>query len=339
MTPTTISTTLPAARQPTRRTLLGAAGAATLAAAGVTAQTQAAWPSQQLRIIIPFAPGGTSDFIARLIAPALGQALGVQAVVENRTGANGNVGAAAVAQATDGHTLLLSDLGSIAIAHLVAQDLTWQPKDLKGVTMLAYSPHLLAAHPSVPASNMKELVEYSKTKRINVASAGNGTVNHLGVVEIALATGLKWQHVPYRGGAQALNDTVAGTTQLVLNGMVATQPHVASGRLKTIGVSKRTRMALIGNVPTLAEQGVKDFESGTYQGVAVSANMPAANVAKLATALIGVIRSPDVRARMVAAGAEVMTSTPAELEGFITSERKRWASVIQRAGKELEGTV
>ncbi len=323
----------------TRRHILHTTAAATLAASDVSAQTQAAWPSQQLRIIIPFAPGGTSDFIARLIAPALGQALGVQAVVENRTGANGNVGAAAVAQATDGHTMLLSDLGSIAIAHLVAQDLTWQPKDLKGVTMLAYSPHLLVVHPSVPANNMKELVDYSKTKRINVASAGNGTVNHLGVVEIALATGLKWQHVPYRGGAQALNDTVAGTTQLVLNGMVATQPHVASGRLKTIGVSKRTRMALIGNVPTLAEQGVKDFESGTYQGVAVSANMPAAHVAKLATALIGVIRSPDIRARMVAAGAEVMTSTPTELEAFIASERKRWAGVIQRAGKELEGTV
>ncbi len=323
----------------TRRHLLKTTTAAALAAAGINTRAQSAWPSQQLRIVIPFAPGGTSDFIARLIAQPLGQALGVQAVVENRTGANGNVGAAAVAQATDGHTMLLSDLGSIAIAHLVAKDLTWQPKDLKGVTMLAYSPHLLAAHPSVPANSVKELVEYSKTKRINVASAGNGTVNHLGVVEIALATGLKWQHVPYRGGAQALNDTVAGTTQLVLNGMVATQPHVASGRLKTIGVSKRTRMALIGNVPTLAEQGVKDFESGTYQGVAVSSAMAPANVAKLAAALISVIRSPDIRARMVAAGAEVMTSTPAELEVFIASERKRWAGVIERAGKELEGTV
>ena len=322
-----------------RRQVLTTTAGASLLVAGINARAQSAWPSQQLRIVIPFAPGGTSDFIARLIAQPLGQALGVQAVVENRTGANGNVGAAAVAQATDGHTMLLSDLGSIAIAHLVAKDLTWQPKDLKGVTMLAYSPHLLAAHPSVPASNIKELVEYSKTKRINVASAGNGTVNHLGVVEIALATGLKWQHVPYRGGAQALNDTVSGTTQLVLNGMVATQPHVANGRLKTIGVSKRTRMALIGNVPTLAEQGVKDFESGTYQGVAVSSAMAPAHVAKLAAALISVIRSPDIRARMVAAGAEVMTSTPTELEGFIASERKRWASVIERAGKELEGTA
>lgn len=323
----------------TRRLLLKNTSAAALAASGLSSQAQNTWPSQQLRIIIPFAPGGTSDFIARLIALPLGQALGVQAVVENRTGANGNVGAAAVAQATDGHTMLLSDIGSVAIAHLVAKDLTWKPDDLKGVTLLAYSPHLLAAHPSVPANTMKELVEYSKTKRINVASAGQGTVNHLGVVEIALATGLKWQHVPYRGGAQALNDTVAGTTQLVLNGMVATQPHVASGRLKAIGVSKRTRMALIGNVPTLAEQGVKDFESGTYQGVAVASGMAPANVAKLAAALISVIRSPDIRARMVAAGAEVMTSTPAELATFIGSERKRWSGVIERAGKELEGTA
>ncbi|MEN9537929.1 MAG: hypothetical protein RLZZ126_164 [Pseudomonadota bacterium] len=322
----------------TRRQILHTAAAATLAATGFSARAQA-WPSQQLRIVIPFAPGGTSDFIARLIAAPLSEALGgANVVVENRTGANGNVGAAAVAQATDGHTMLLSDLGSVAIAHLVAKDLTWKAEELKGATMLAYSPHLLAVHPSVPANNIKELVEYSKTKRINVASAGNGTVNHLGVVDIALATGLKWQHVPYRGGAQALNDTVSGTTQMLLNGMVATQPHVNAARLKTIGVSKRTRMALIGNVPTLAEQGVKDFESGTYQGVMVSSKMPQANVEKLAAALIRVIRAPDVRARMVAAGAEVTTSTPAELASFISSERKRWASVIERAGAELEGT-
>lgn len=323
----------------TRRQLIKNTTAAALAASGISARAQNTWPNQQLRVIIPFAPGGTSDFIARLIAKPLGDALGVQAVVENRTGANGNVGAAAVAQATDGHTMLLSDIGSVAIAHLVAQDLTWKPDDLRGVTMLAYSPHLLAVHPSVPANSIKELVDYSKSKRINVASAGQGTVNHLGVVEIALATGLKWQHVPYRGGAQALNDTVAGTTHMLLNGMVATQPHVAAGRLKTIGVSKRTRMALIGNVPTLAEQGVTGFESGTYQGVAVSSGMAPANVAKLATALISVIRSPDIRARMVAAGAEVMTSTPTELASFIASERKRWSGVIQRAGKELEGTA
>ena len=321
----------------TRRRVLQSTAAASLAFSGI-ARAQS-WPSSPLRVIIPFAPGGTSDFIARLIAKPLGDELGTSVLVENRTGANGNVGAAAVAQATDGHTMLLADMGTLAIAHLVASDLTYKADDLKGVTMLAYSPHLLAVHPSVPANNLKELIAYSQTKRINVASAGAGSVNHLGVVEIALATGLKWQHVPYRGGAQALQDTVSGTTHMLLNGMVATQPHVAAGRLKTIGVSKRTRMALIGNVPTLAEQGIKDFESGTYQGVAVAKGMPQASVDKLSAALIRVIRSPDIRARMIAAGAEVMTSTSAELTQFIAAENKRWGSVMKRAGKELEGTA
>ena len=320
---------------PTRRTLLSAS----LAIAATGTQAQTSWPGQTLRIVIPFAPGGTSDFIARLISKALGDDIGASVVVENRTGANGNVGAAFVAQATDNHTMLLADIGSLAIAHLVAKDLTYKADDLKGVTMLAYSPHLLAVHPSVPANNLKELVAYSQTKRLNVASAGNGTVNHLGVVEIALATGMKWQHVPYRGGAQALSDTVAGTTHMLLNGMVATQPHVAAGRLKTIGVSKRSRMALIGDVPTIAEQGMKDFESGTYQGVAVAKGMPQSAVDKLAAALIRVIRSPEIRARMTAAGAQVMTSTPAELSTFMASENKRWGSVMQRAGKDLEGTA
>jgi tripartite-type tricarboxylate transporter receptor subunit TctC len=321
-----------------RRSFLTQAAATSIASAALPSFAQT-WPSQNLKIVVPFAPGGTSDFIARLISKPLGDALKTNVVIENKTGGNGNVGAAAVASATDNHTVLLADLGSLAIAHLFAKDLTYKLEDLKGATMLAYSPHLLAVHPSVPANNLKELVAYSQTKRINVASAGNGTVNHLGVVEIALATGMKWQHVPYRGGAQALQDTVSGTTQMLLNGMVATQPHVSSGRLKVIGISKRTRMALAANVPTLAEQGMKDFESGTYQGVTVPKGMPAAMVATLSAALISVIRSPDVRERMVAAGAEVLTSSPGELNQFIAAERKRWSSVMERAGTHLEGTA
>jgi tripartite-type tricarboxylate transporter receptor subunit TctC len=157
------------------------------------------------------------------------------------------------------------------------------------------------------------------------------------VVDIALRSGLKWQHVPFRGGAAALGDTAAGNTQLCLNGMLATLPLVQAGRLKLIGVSKRTRMALIGNVPTLAEQGLKDFESGTYQGVAVPTTMPAAIAERLATALIAVIRQPDVRSRLSGAGAEVMTTTPKETTEFLQREGKRWAQVIQQAGAQLEG--
>ena len=248
------------------------------------------------------------------------------------------LGAAAVANATDGHTVLLSDLGSLAIAPLITKDLPFKPEALQGVSLLAYSPHLLVVHPSVAANNLKELVALSQRSPINVASSGSGTPNHLGVVDIALSTGLKWQHVPYRGGAQSLNDTVAGTTQAVLNGMVATYPQVTAGRLKLIGVSKRTRMALIGNVPTLAEQGAKDFESGTYQGVMAAASMPKANVDRLNAILVQVVRSPEIRARLIELGAEIMTSSAKETTDFITQDRKRWASVLERAGNQLDGS-
>jgi tripartite-type tricarboxylate transporter receptor subunit TctC len=297
-----------------------------------------AWPSQALKIIVPFAPGGSSDFIARLISKPLGDALGVSVLVENRAGNAGNLGAGLVAQATDGHTVLLSDVGSLAIGPLITKDLPFKLTDLKGVAMLGYSPHLLAIYPGVAANNLKELVAASKLKRVNVASAGSGSPNHLGMVEIALATGLQWQHVPYKGGAQAMTDTMGGTTEVVLNGMLATMPHIQSGKLKVIAVSKRTRVPALANTPTVAEQGVTDFESGTYQGVTVSANMPAANVAKLNAALIKVMQTPEIRTRMQDAGAEVTTSTPEEISTFLVKEKNRWESVIKRAGSDIEGT-
>ncbi len=324
-----------------RRIFLEAVSASTIGLVAMQSRAQPkniAWPSQPLRIIVPFAAGGTSDVIARLISKPLSDVLGVSVVIDNRTGAGGNVGAAAVANATDQHTVLLSDLGSMAISPLISKDLPFKPEDLQGVSMLAYSPHLLAVHPSVQANTLKELVALSQRAPLNVASSGSGTPNHLGVVDIALITGLKWQHVPYRGGAQSLNDTVAGTTQVVLNGMVATLPQVTSGRLKVIGVSKRSRMALISHVPTLAEQGATGYESGTYQGVLAAFSMPKAAVDRLNSALIAVVRAPEIRARLVELGAEVMTSSPSETGAFIATDRKRWAGVIDRAGKQIEGT-
>ncbi len=299
---------------------------------------QANWPSQNLRIIVPFAPGGSSDFIARLISKPLGDALGVSVVVENRAGNAGNLGAALMAQSTDGHTVMLSDIGSLAIAPLITKDLAYKLSDIRGVGMLGYSPHLLAVHPAIPANNLRELVEYSKRKHLNVASAGSGSPNHLGVVEIAQATGMKWQHVPYKGGAQALTDTMGGTTDLLLNGMLATMPHVQSGKLKAIAVSKRTRMPGLPAVPTVMEQGVAEFESGTYQGVTAPASMPAANATKLQAALAKVMQMPEIKTRMNDAGAEVTLSSPEEITAFLGKERNRWESVIKRAGTQIEGT-
>jgi tripartite-type tricarboxylate transporter receptor subunit TctC len=304
-----------------RRQFIEASAIAAFALSGASVQAQA-WPSQALKIVVPFPAGGTSDVIARIISNALGELLKATVVVENRTGA-----------------MLLSDMSSVATAPLIIKDLPFKPTDLQGVTMLAYSPHMLVATPSAPFNTIKEMVEFSKKTKLNVASSGTGSANHLGMAEIAQLTGMKWQHVPYRGGAQSIADTASGVTHVVLNGMLATLPLVTAGRLKVIGISKRTRMALVGQYPTIAEQGLPTFESGTYQGIAVASSMPKAAVEKLSAALIAVIRSPEVRARLAGAGAEVMTSTPAELSAFLTNERKRWGDVIQKAGKELEGTA
>jgi tripartite-type tricarboxylate transporter receptor subunit TctC len=217
--------------------------------------------------------------------------------------------------------------------------LPYKPAQLTGATLLAYSPHLLCTHPSIPASNVKELAELSRKKPINIASSGIGSANHLGAVEIALATGMKFVHVPFRGGAQSIADVAAGNTQLVLNGMLATLPLVQAGRLKLLGISKRSRMALLPDAPTIAEQGVKDFESGTYQGIAIPSAMNKAAAEKLAAALVAVIRIPEIRAKLAGAGAEVMTSTPKETSEFLTAEAKRWSGLIQRAGNQLEGNA
>ena len=318
-----------------RRKVLVSSLALGAVASGAHAQ---AWPTKPLRIIVPYAPGGTSDIIARAISQQLSEALKQSAIVENRAGANGNLGADAVAKsAPDGHTLLLCDVGALAISPSVYTKLAFDPsKDLRGVTMLAYSPHLLAVHPSVPVSNLKELVALSQKTQLNFAVTAMGSAPHLAGVAVERASGAKWQYIPYKGGSQAVTDTIAGQTQVLMNGMLATLPFVQSGKLKIIGVSKRTRMPVIGDVPTLQEQGIANFESGSWQGVLVANGTPAAIVARLNAELIKVIRSPDIRARLTVQGAEVVTMAPAEQDKFFNQERKRWAEVVEQTGIKLD---
>jgi len=305
------------------------------AASGVQAQ---AWPAKPIRIIVPYPPGGTSDIIARAISQQLSESLKQSVIVENKAGANGNLGADAVAKsAPDGYTLLLCDVGALAISPSVYTKLPFDPsKDLRGVTMLAYSPHLLAVHPSVPANNLKELVALSQKTPINFAVTAMGSAPHLAGVAVERASGAKWQYIPYKGGSQAVTDTIAGQTQVLMNGMLATLPFVQSGKLKIIGVSKRTRMPVIGDVPTLQEQGIADFESGSWQGMLVANGTPASIVARLNAELIKVIRSPDIRARLTVQGAEVVTMASAEQDRFFNQERKRWAEVVEQTGIKLD---
>jgi tripartite-type tricarboxylate transporter receptor subunit TctC len=316
----------------TRRTL-GLLAALTLMSA---AQAQS-WPNKPLRIVVPYPPGGSSDIIARAISQQLSDTFKQSVIVENKPGANGNTGSDMVAKSTDGHTFLLCDVGALAISPSVYTKLPFDPsKDLRGVTMLAYSPHLLVVHPSVTANNLQELVQLSRQQALNFAVSAIGSAPHLAGVAVEKATQAQWNYIPYKGGAQAIGDTVGGQTQILMNGMLATLPHVQSGKLKVLGVSKATRVPLLANVPTLAEQGVKDFESGTWQGLLVPANMPEAHVQRLAAELTRIIRSPEVRERLVSQGAEVYTMTPTELGRFFAQERKKWASVVQAGNIRLD---
>jgi tripartite-type tricarboxylate transporter receptor subunit TctC len=299
---------------------------------------QAAWPNKTIRMVVPYPPGGSSDIIARMISNALADAFRQTVLVDNRSGANGNLGADLVAKsAPDGYTLLLCDVGALAISPSVYTKLPFDPStELRGVTMLAYSPHLLVVHPSVPANNLKELVALSKQKDLNFANSGTGGANHLAGVALQQATGARWQYVPYKGGSQAIQDTIAGQCQVMMNGMLATLPYVQSGKLKLIGVSKGQRMPLIGEAPTIAEQGVPGYETGTWQGVLAPKGTPEPIVQRLNTEFVRAIRNPDVRARLAGQGAEVVTMSPADDDRFFAKERARWAKVVAQAGIRAE---
>ncbi|MEG0413931.1 MAG: tripartite tricarboxylate transporter substrate binding protein [Comamonas sp.] len=297
-----------------------------------------AWPNKPIRLVVPYPPGGSSDIIARSIGQLISQELKQTVIIENKPGANGNLGAEFVARAQpDGYTWLLCDLGALAISPSVYTKLSFDPsKDLRGAGMLAYSPHMLVVHPSVQANNLKELVELSKKQDLNFAVTATGSAPHLAGVELARLTGAKWVYVPYKGGVQSVQDTVAGQTQVLMNGMLATYPHVQSGKLKLLGISKSTRMPVIADIPTLAEQGAQGFDSGTWQGVVLPAKTPEAVVQRVHQSLLRAIRSPEVRARLTAQGAEVVTMTPAETDKFFNAERARWRTVVQTGNLQLD---
>ncbi len=317
------------------RSLLALTAASLLASPLLAADN---WPSKPIRLVVPYPPGGSSDIIARSIGQLISQELKQTVVIENKPGANGNLGAEFVARAQpDGYTWLLCDLGALAISPAVYTKLSFDPsKDLRGAAMLAYSPHMLVVHPSVQARNLQELVALSKKQDLNFAVTANGSAPHLAGVELARLTGAKWVYVPYKGGVQSVQDTVAGQTQVLMNGMLATYPHVQSGKLKLLGISKSTRMPLIADVPTLAEQGAQGFASGTWQGVVLPAKTPEAVVQRVNQVLLTAIRSPDVRARLTGQGAEVVTMTPTETDKFFNAERARWRTVVQTAQLQLD---
>jgi tripartite-type tricarboxylate transporter receptor subunit TctC len=316
---------------------LFAAFAVALASTFAVAQP---YPNKPIRIIVPYPAGGTSDILARAIGPGITEALGQPVIVENKPGSTGNVGAEMVAKSPpDGYTLLLADIGSLAISPSIFANLPFDPvKDFAPVIMVAYSPHLLAVNPNLPAKDVKELIALAKSKpgALNFAVSGIGGANHLAGVDFALRSGIKWAYIPYKGGAQALADVAGGQADVMFNGMLATYPMVKGGKLKALAISSSKRFSAAPDIPTVEESGLPGFETGSFQGIVAPAGTPPDIVNKLHQTITRILATPEMKERLVNAGAETRPGPPSEFGAFIRDEKARWAKVVKESGEKFE---
>ena len=315
----------------------GFALALLIAAFAATAQT---YPGKSIRVIVPYAAGGTSDILARAIGPKLTEAWGQPVIVENRPGANGNVGAELVSKsAPDGYTLLLTDLGGLVISASVYPKLPFNPsRDFSPIVMVAYSPHVLAVHPDVQVKNVKELVAMAKAHpgKLNFAISGIGGAPQLAGIEFAQRMGIDWTYIPYKGGADAVTAVSGGQAHVLFNGMLATWPSVTGGRLRALGISSAQRVPSAKDTPTIAEQGLPGFETGSYQGVIAAPGTPRDIVVKLNGQLTKALNTAEMKERLAKLGTEVRTGSPESLGNWMQTEQAKWAKVIKDTGTKFD---
>jgi tripartite-type tricarboxylate transporter receptor subunit TctC len=314
-----------------RRMLAGFGAAALLPAQG---WAQAAWPSKPIRFVVPFAPGGSSEIVARATANELGKLLGQSVYVDNKPGGAGNVAMSEVARAEDQHTLILGHIGTLAVNPYIFEKLPYDPiKDFKPISLLAKVPSLYVVHPDVPAKNLKEFVALAKSKpgQLNYGSAGNGSAGHLAFEYLKMATGIFILHVPYRGTGPQLTDLLAGRLQAASVGAPAILQFIKAGKLRCIATGSTQRIPQLPEVPTVAEQGYPGFEMTQWYGLLAPATLPAPDAAKLATAAAKAMREPAAIERLQADAALAVGSTPAEFASFIAQEQQRWKVVVARA--------
>jgi tripartite-type tricarboxylate transporter receptor subunit TctC len=297
------------------------------------------WPAKPIRIIVPFPAGGTSDVLARNLGQKLNEAWKQSVIVENRPGANGNIGAEAVAKAApDGYTVLYNT-SAITLSPSLYSKLSFDPlKDYAPVALTAVVPLVIAAHPSVPAANLKEFIAYLKSNpgKATYGSAGNGNVTHLGAFLFLQANGLEAVHVPYKGSAPSLTDLVGGQTQFTAETVNAALPYIRDKRLKAFAVTSLKRSNVLPDVPTLNESGMKGFEVGAWQGIVMPAKTPAAIVQRWNAEVMKALADPDVKAKLAAQGAEPLGSTPEQYGAYLKSEVERWSKVVKATGAKLD---
>ncbi|WGD30982.1 tripartite tricarboxylate transporter substrate binding protein [Ancylobacter sp. WKF20] len=288
-----------------------------------------------VRIVVPFAPGGTSDILARLIAPKLSEAVGQPVVVENKPGAAGNIGADTVAKARpDGHTLLLMDIGSLAIAPSLFPDLSYNVEaDLAPVGMVMFGPYVLAVNPAVPAKNVAELVAYAKANpgKLAVANSGVGALNHITAVALARDLGIDWKNVPYKGGAAASRAVVSGESTVIINGATATLPFVTNGQLVGIAVTGDERLAALPTVETFKEAKLPLSDAGTWQGLLTTGKTPPEVVARLNAELNKILAMPDIKEKIAEQGGSVRPGSPENVKTWLATNIKSWGDIVRAA--------
>ena len=315
------------------------AALATLGPLGSTPAAAQAYPSKPVRIVVPFAAGGGNDVVARLLATRLTQKWGQPVLVENRAGAGGNIGIAYVAKAApDGHTIL-TVTNSFMINPSLYPNPGYDPiKDFEPVTMTAHSPNALVVHPSVPAKNVKELVDLLRANpdKYSVASAGTGTTSQLSIELFKQTLGLNLTNIPYNGAAPATLSVVAGTTPMTILVLPTAAPHIKSGQLRALAVTSSTRAPTFPEVPTMAEAGIAGQETLTVQGVFLPAGTPRAIINKVNEDIIALLQDPDIRQRISGVGFDVAGTTPEAFRAQVQEEVTRWARVIKAANIKIE---
>jgi tripartite-type tricarboxylate transporter receptor subunit TctC len=320
----------------TRRRTLAAFTLPALGGLTRSAWAQAAWPRQSIRFVVPFAPGGTSEIVARSVAAEMSKQLGQTVYVDNKGGGAGVPAMQDVAKAApDGHTLILGHVGSLAVNPTMLPNQPYDVnRDFAPVTLLAKVPNLFVVHPDVPARDFKEFVAYAKAhpNELNYGSAGNASAGHLAMEYLKLVTGMQLTHVPYRGTGPMLTDLLAGRTQASSAGLPALLPQIKAGKLRAIAVGTHNRLAQLPDVPTVAEHGFKDFETSQWYGILVPAGTPRDIIKRLQEESLKALKSSAVTERFANDSAIGGGGPPEEFAAYIAQQQKIWSDIVKRAG-------
>ncbi len=315
-------------------------GFALLAAACSVLASAQSYPGKPLRLVVPFAAGGATDVLARIVGKELGDRLKQTVVVDNRGGAGGTIGSDAVARAQpDGYTLLMGAVGTHAINVSLYKKLSYDPvKDFEPVILVATVPNVLVVPVALPVKSVKELISFGKANpgKLNFASSGSGTSIHLSGELFKTMTGIDMQHIPYKGSGPAMADLLAGQTQMMFDNLPSSMPHIKAGRLRPLAVTSAKRFPALPEVPTIAEAGVPGYEASSWFGIFAPAATPPQIIALLNGELNKILAAPDTRKRLLEQGADAAGGTPEQFAALIKSEIPKWAKVVKESGAQVD---